>query len=189
MLDEERLKDLRLELETAYLLLEEKSLSIMYEPQYGKVRCPDFEVAFTTSLIFMVEATRIRNVHQGQADPLQIAMERLADAMCSKLGQLMPQRANILIVGMDAPYLSQSDIQAAVIRLQKRAERNDAAFLQRYRFRDRADFFRQYQRLSEMIVRPAQWETEDPTVIWVNAQAKHRLPGKVRTTLYRSHKM
>jgi hypothetical protein len=190
MQDEERLQDLRLELETAYLLLQEKSLSILYEPQYGKVRGPDFEVAFTTSLTFMVEVTRIRTGQpQGQGEPLQLAMERLADAMCTKLGQLLPKQSNILIIGVEPPYPKRSDLQAAMLRVQQRAERNESAFLQRYRFRDRAEFFRYYLRLSEMIVRPSHWETDDPAVIWVNAQAKHPLPSKVRTALYRSHKL
>ena len=189
MLDEERLLDLHLELETAYLLLQEKSLNVVYEPPYGKVRGPDFEVAFTTSLTFMVEVTRMRSIREQSEETLSPVMDRLTDAMCSKLGQLLPQRANILVVGVDTPSPSPSDLQAAMIRVQQRAERNELAFLQRYRFRDRAEFFRHYQRLSEMIVRPSQWETDDPAVIWVNSQAKHTLPSKVRTALYRSHKV
>ena len=131
----------------------------------------------------------MRSIREQSEETLSPVTDRLTDAMCSKLGQLLPQRANILVVGVDAPYLAQSDLQAAMIRVQQRAERNELAFLQRYRFRDRAEFFRHYQRLSEMIVRPSQWETDDPAVIWVNAQAKHPLPSKVRTALYRSHKM
>jgi len=61
----ESLLDLQLELETAYLLLREPSLSLAYEPQLGgKLRGPDFAVSFTTSLPFMVEVTRLR---KGQA--------------------------------------------------------------------------------------------------------------------------
>src|SRR5262245_40118481 len=44
MQDPERLRDLQLELETAYLLLRERTLSLVYEPQLGGVRFPDFEV-------------------------------------------------------------------------------------------------------------------------------------------------
>jgi hypothetical protein len=40
-----------------------------------------------------------------------------------------------------------------MLHLQQRAERNDATVLQRQRFRDRADFFHHYQRLSELLVR------------------------------------
>src|SRR5262249_17221701 len=46
----EIVRDLQLELETAYLLLRERSLSLVYEPQHREHgRSPDFEVSFTTS--------------------------------------------------------------------------------------------------------------------------------------------
>src|ERR1051326_2241045 len=51
----ENVRDLRLELETAYLLLREKSFSLVYEPQPpAHARCPDFAVTFSTSDLFMV---------------------------------------------------------------------------------------------------------------------------------------
>src|SRR5688500_19433111 len=56
--DRENLRDPQLELETAYLLLRERSLNVEYEsqpPEHG--RNPDFAVSFTTSFIFMVEVT------------------------------------------------------------------------------------------------------------------------------------
>ncbi len=146
--ERETLHDLRLELETAYLLLQEKSLSLQYEPPCGQGRCPDFAVTFTTSLTFMVEVTRLRTVQIGAVLP---ESDPLTNAICSKLGQLLPQQSNVLIVGVDVPYLTQTDLQAAMLRLQQRVERNDPTFWQRYRFRDRADFFNHFQRLSEVM--------------------------------------
>src|SRR5678815_3846242 len=59
--DQETLLDLRLELETAYLLLQERTLSLAYEPQLAeRVRSSDFAVTYTTSLTFMLEVTRLR---------------------------------------------------------------------------------------------------------------------------------
>ena len=52
--------DLLLELEAAYLLLQERQLSIDYEPQTEQARCPDFAVTFTTHSTFMLEVTRLR---------------------------------------------------------------------------------------------------------------------------------
>src|SRR5512138_1469848 len=141
--DAETLQDLRLELETAYLLLQDKSLSLVYEPACGQGRCPDFAVSFTTSMTFMVEVTRLRTIQIGAVSP---ESDPLSDAICSKLGQLVAQQSNVLIVGVDVLYLTAAELQATMLRLQRRAEANDAAFWQRYRFRDRADFFRQYQR-------------------------------------------
>lgn len=187
--DQETLYDLRLELETAYLLLQERTLSLVYEPEQSKqVRSPDFAVTYTTSLTFMVEVTRVRAAPSSENSSTSLMeAERLADAICSKLGQFLPQRGNVLIVGVEALSLSQSDLHAMMLRMQQRAERNDSAFWQRYGFRDRADFFRHYQRLSEILVRRSQWQSDEPVVEWVNPQAKYPLPSKVRTALYRSH--
>jgi hypothetical protein len=184
--DPETLLDLRLELETAYRLLQEKSLSLAYEPPCGQGRCPDFAVSFTTSMTFMVEVTRLRTIQIGSVSP---ESDPLTDAICSKLGQLIPQQSNVLIVGVDVMYLTPTDLQATMLRLQQRAERNDSTFWQRYRFRDRTDFFRHFQRLSEVLVRASRLEDDLQTIAWTNPQAKYPLPGKVRTALYHSHKV
>jgi hypothetical protein len=199
----ESLLDLRLELETAYLLLQERSLSLVYEPpRGGQMRGPDFAVSFTTSTLFMIEVTRLRTGEDGahglvqtqglalspHAAPIRSpAGDWLADTVCSKLGQLLPQYTNVLLVGAEAPRLTPDNLRAEMLQLQQRAERNDATIVQRYRFRDRADFFHHYQRLSELLVRGPGQQGEGETVVgWVNPQAKYPLPGKVRTTLYRS---
>jgi hypothetical protein len=187
--DQETLYDLRLELETAYLLLQERTLNLAYEPEQSRqVRSPDFAVTYTTSLTFMVEVTRLRAApSQGNGPTSLPEFERLADAICSKFGQLLPQHSNVLIVGVDALRLTERDLQTMMLRTQQRAERNDAAFWERYGFRDRADFFRHYQRLSEILVRGSQWQKDEPMLAWINPQAKLPLPGKVRTALYHSH--
>ena len=201
--DQESLLDLRLELETAYLLLQERSLSPVYEPQQsGQSRRPDFAVTFTTSLTFMLEVTRLQAGLQSTLaeaqeqtreapapntlQPIPLIGEHLADTICSKLGQLLPQRSNVLLVGMEALQLTESDLRAVMRSLQQRAERTDSAFLQRHRFRDRADFFRHYQWLSEILVRGPHLPAAAPLVVWANPQAKHSLPGKVQAVLYRS---
>lgn len=188
--DEKTLFDLRLELETAYLLLREKNLSLAYEPEQSKlIRSPDFAVTYTTSFTFMVEVTRLRAAPKPASLSASISPngERLADAICSKLGQCLSQRSNVLIVGMDEAQVMHHDLQASMLRIQQRAEQSDSVFWARYGFQDRSDFFRHYQRLSEVIIRRSQWQADEPLVSWINPQAKYPLPGKVRTALYRSH--
>lgn len=200
--DEKSLLDLKLELETAYLLLEERALSVEYEPEQSKrIRSPDFSVTFTTSFTFMVEVTRVQAELKNMAgetfeqapaslpetwaiSPLSV---RLADAVASKLPQLLSQRSNVLLVGIEATPFTPSDVRDAMLHVQQRAERNDSTFLQGHGFRDRADFFRHYQRLSEVIVRGTHFEEAKSMVPWINPQAKHPLPSRVRTVLYRSH--
>lgn len=182
--DHESLLDVRLELETAFLLLQERQLSVAYEPeQLGVARAPDFAVSFTTSLTFMLEVTRLR----ADGKNLSPVGDRLADTICTKLGQLLAQRSNVLLIGVETPPVMADDLRAILLRIQQLAERGDPMFLRRYHFRDRADFFRHYQRLSEILVRGAQLQAGEPVIIWVNSTAKYPLPSRVRTVLSRSH--
>jgi len=177
--DTEGLLDLRLELETAFLLLQEPALSVVYEPlPIRQSRGPDFAVTFTTSTVFMLEVTRLRTNQDIE--------ERLADMVCSKLAQLPPKQGNVLLVGLETQNLTPETLRAAMLQLQQRAERTDASFVQRYGFRDRADFFQHYGRLSELIVRGSSLQSGEPVIGWVNPRAKYPLPAKVRTALYRS---
>lgn len=194
----ESLRDLQLELETAYLLLRERSLSLAYEPQHPQYgRSPDFAVTFTTSQVFMVEVTRLRTI--GPRTPpgtqlpnttltVPVPGDRFSDMVCSKLGQLLAQRSNLLVVGAEAPLLTHGELHATMLRVQQRAEANDSTLVQRYGFRDRADFFQHYQRLSAILVRGGTpLQAGEPVVLWENPQAKYPLPAKVRTALSRSH--
>jgi hypothetical protein len=189
--DQESLLDLRLELETAYALLQERRLSLAYEPKHpGQARCPDFAVTFTTSLTFMLEVTRLRaqspTTPAGAVPPTAAPLvERLADTVGGKLGQLLPQHSNVVLIGVADPGLTADDLRAVMLRIQQRAEHNEAPFLRRYHFRDRADFFQHYQRLSEILVRGPALQAAAP-LVWVNPQAKHPLPARVRTALYGS---
>jgi hypothetical protein len=200
--DVESQLDLQLELETAYLLLQEPRFSLVYEPQLGgKTRGPDFAVTYTSSVVFMVEVTRLRPARgaaapipheQGQtraADTTSFRSpveERLTDLVCSKLGQLQPQRTNILLAGLEPPGLTQDTLRTGMLHLQQRAERNEPAVVGRYGLRDRGDFFKYYQRLSEVIVRGTPLQARHPAIDWVNPQARYPLPAKVRRALYRS---
>ena len=190
----ENLRDLQLELETAYLLLREQSLSLAYEPQHPDFgRSPDFAVSFTTSLVFMVEVTRLRTAQLKTTPGIQeppggtLSGDRFSDMLCSKLGQLLPQRSNLLLVGVEAAHLTDPELRAAMLRIQQRAESNDPAVIHKHGFRNRAEFFQHYQRLSALLVRGIPLQAGESVVLWVNPQAKYPLPAKVRMTLTRSH--
>src|ERR1051325_10195105 len=80
--ERESLLDLRLELETAYLLLQERSLSLVYEPLLsGKSRGPDFAMSFTTSTAFMLEVTRLRSAPERESAIPNILENQLVDAV------------------------------------------------------------------------------------------------------------
>jgi hypothetical protein len=204
--DPESLLDLWLELETAYLLLQERSLNVVYEPQLaGKVRGPDFAVTHTSGLTFMVEVTRLRGGGDGSqaaaqeprsgilvpdASPeLPLVSEHLSETIYSKLGQLLPKHANVLIIGVEGSHLTAGELRSLMVRIQQRAEHVDDVFWQRRRFRDRSDFFHSYQRLSEVLVRGSQLQADNALAVWVNPLAKHPLAGRVQTVFHRSHRL
>lgn len=189
--------DLRLELETAFRLLQERTLTLHYEPDSaGLTRGPDFAVSYTTRLTFMVEVTRLR---AGAGDPLgalpeppaagpaaALVEERFLEVICGKLGQLPPHTSNVLLIGTDAPSRVPPDLRASLMRLQKRAEHAEPAFWHRHRLRDRADFFNRFQLLSVVLVRAASPEAGATVHSWVNPQARHPLPARALTALGRS---
>ncbi len=182
--DPESRRDLQLELETAYLLLRERTLSLEYEPQRSEGgRNPDFAVSFTTSLVFMVEVTRLRS--SGGRAPL--LGERFYSLLGSKLGQLAAQRSNVLIMGIEASGATDDEVRAGMLRLQQRAESNEAGVVQRQGFRDRSDFFQHYQRLSALLLRGMPLQSGTEPILWLNSQARSPLPSRVRTALFRSH--
>ncbi len=191
--DKESLYDLHFELGTAYLLVRERALSLVYEPQCGGERCPDFSVT-TTSLTLMLEVTRqrpssdIASTLTQKHLPPHVA-ERLTQTVCGKLGQLSKLHSNVLVVGLDAgldAMCSAHDLSALMLRLKQRVERGGPSLVQRYGFRDRADFFGHYGRLSEVLVRRPHVDTGE-IIEWLNPEAKRPLPAKVRTVLLRSH--
>jgi len=183
--DADGFQDLQAELETAYLLLREPRFDLTYEP-YGRggMRGPDFAVTFRTHTTFNVEVTRMRMALQ-EIDPGQ-AGYRLGDIICSKLGQMPAGMMNLLVIMADSQAICELDVASALKRLKLRAEQKDPRLYQRHRFRNPADFFKYYQRLSGLLVRSA---GDDPPgkcpLLWLNSQAKHSLPRPICHSLER----
>jgi hypothetical protein len=189
--DPESLRDLQLELETAYLLLRERALSLLYEPQPGKLgRSPDFTVTYTTSLTFMIEVTRVRGGQPSTLDPRD-----LADLLAAKLRQLDARSPNLLLIGLDFPPPSLDDLRDIMRRIQQRAESGDPVLLQRSGYRDRSAFFQAYYRLSGILLRTlgdtvrATGGPPNAITFWDNPQARTPLPSRVRTALIRSQSL
>jgi hypothetical protein len=178
------IQDLAVELETAYRLLQQKRFTVVYEP-YGsqKTRGPDFAVTFK-SISFNVEVTRI-SPDETEGTPQEAAL-RLMDTVCDKLGQMRPGMINVLAVVMDGRLFSALEIDQAMAQLKGRAEQKDAALFGRYGYVKPADFFKQYLRLSAILIRPTSQPQEKPVIIlWLNNQTKHPLPRPVQNILQR----
>jgi hypothetical protein len=183
--DAETLRDLRFELETAYLLVQERRFTVVYEYFAAeKARGPDFTVTFG-SLRFNVEVTRLRASNVAFSD-VQMEAVRLVDAACAKLRQLPPGSVNVLVIVADDLVVEGVDLAQEMQRLKTLAERGEGMALSWHRFRDTAEFFRYYMRLSGVVLRGT-WEdgAGRPLVLWGNPQAKHPVPSNLRTILGR----
>jgi hypothetical protein len=168
------LKDLYLELETAYLLLQEKSFAVEYEKYAAeRKRAPDFSVVFRTHLHFNVEVTRMRSAEPGMISA------KIMDAICEKLGQLPPSIINMLMLASETA-VTEHDLAGAITRLRELAEHKDEAFFSRRGFQNVNDFHKQFRRLSAIIFRSPPNHT-----LWVNPLAKHPMPKEMRTALER----
>ena len=200
MRDAEGLRDLQLELETAYLLLQARPLTVAYEPYgTGKARGPDFAVTYTTSLTFNVEVTRMRISSRERSkewlgDPTDGATDasleaqheaaRLADIVCGKLGQMVAGMINVLVVVAESNAALELDVGGAMLRLRQRAERKDPSLFARNGFQDASDFFTHYERLSGVLVRGASERAPRMRpILWENNRASHSIPARIRTIL------
>lgn len=210
----EQMSNLYCELRTAYLLLQEPTFAVEYEP-YGKQhgRSPDFAVTYRTRIRFHVEVTRLRLSQQGQPlDQREVGKDdgpnhgrengnsetghleetealmwryqsrRLADVVCDKIGQLAPGTPNILWVWVQSQGTQAIELEPLMLGLKRRAEQRDAALLGRYGFRNPAEFIRNYQRLSLMVVQRHQ-APDQRLLVWRNNDARHPLPAKIRNLL------
>lgn len=174
--DSESLRDLQLELDTAYQLLAHRGVTLAYERYLAdKARGPDFTVTYKGHLLFNVEVKRLR---------APIADGKLGAAICDKLRQMPPSMVNILLIGADTSANDSLSVAATVKQLVLRAESKQDAFFAERGFRDSRDFLRDLQRLSGVLLR-ADWRDEAESALWLNPQARHHVPADVEKLLRR----
>lgn len=175
--DAEERYNLYCELRTAYLLLQEPKFTVEYEP-YRKEqgRSPDFAVSYRTHLALHVEVTRLRHLPDAAAD------RRLVDVVCDKVGQLASSTPNVLWVWGEQTLAQEVDLAQLLPDLKRRVEQRDAGLLARHNLRVPADFLRNYQRLSVVVVQSVQG-AENHAQVWANPAAKLPLPAKLRSRL------
>lgn len=194
--DEHALRDLRNELEVAYLLLAEPRFAMVYEPAgQGKARGPDFAVTFRGANTFNIEVTRMRPAARPLGEGLpdneraalerERARERLQDIVAGKLQQMQAGAANALVVVADGVPADLQDLHASMAQMRLRAEHSDERVLKRGGFRGPPDFFQHYQRLSAVALRRAYGGGSYPLGLWSNNQARHALIAAVQRCLGR----
>lgn len=177
--DDAGLKDVRAELETAALLLREDRFTLAYETYAAlRQRGPDFTVTFRTHTPFNVEVRRIRSVELDDEDS-EARITKLMAVLCDKVGQMPPSIVNLLWLNAERS-LSEADLTRAVTTLRQLAERKAEDFFVHRGFKSAAEFLRQYQHLSGIVLRQS-----DANVIWLNPLARHKTPPDIVNAIRR----
>ncbi len=177
--DESGMKDLRAELETAALLLREERFTLEYEVYAAsKQRGPDFTVTFKTHTPFNVEVRRIRSVELDDG-ATEAHIGKLMAVLCDKVGQMPPSIVNLLWLTAERE-ISETDLTRVVITLRQLAERKAEDFFTRRGFESAADFLKQYQQLSGIVLRQL-----GENVLWLNSLARHKAPPEIVTAIQR----
>jgi hypothetical protein len=177
--DDHGLKDLRAELETASLLLQEARFTLEYEKYAAlKQRGPDFTVTFKTHTPFNVEVRRIRSIELDEVDS-ETRIGKLMTVLCDKVGQMPPSIVNLLWLTADHA-ISEDELTRAVGTLRQLAERKDEDFFTRRGFKNAADFLKHYRQLSGIVVHQT-----SQNLIWLNPMAKHGVPTDIAAAVQR----
>lgn len=173
--DDAGLKDLRTELETASLLLREERFALTYEKYAAsRQRGPDFTITYKTHTLVNVEVRRLRAV-EASDDP-QI---KLVGVLCDKVGQMPSGVLNVLWLAVEAG-VTEAEFNRAAVTLRQLAESKNEAFFARRGFASAAEFLKQYQHLSAVVLHNA-----TANAVWLNPLARHKLPPDLVTAFQR----
>jgi len=167
--------DLRSELEVAYCLLNDRRLTVAYEPYASaKRRGPDFAVTYRANLVFNIEVARIRVEENGTGEiDLPRKEERILRILLDKLGQMQPGMANLLVIHTREELRRLIDLGRLMQAVKTWADGKDPAFYAASPYTSPADFYKDYLHLSGILL----WAAEAQP--WVNKQARLSLDGKV----------
>jgi hypothetical protein len=177
----ESLRSVLLELEVARHFVEDRRCALEYERYgQGRGRYPDLTLTFRTHTVVHLEVTQIKEPGAETAE----REGKLISLVCHKLGQMMPQSVNLLIVAAEDGSLTIEEVNRAMKRLKERIERREADLLSRFGFDAPADFFKQFQWLSGIVI----WKSEKQERgkgkdLWTNPQTRCVFPAAVAALL------
>ncbi len=176
----ESLMDLGSELEAAYCLLNDRRLAVVYEPYASaKRRGPDFAVTYRANLVFNIEVARLHagQAREGGTNPLHIEdrsqQEHIQRVLLDKLGQMQPGMPNLLVIQTPEKLAQFIDLAGLMQQVKTRVEGKDPSFFAASRYRGPADFYRDYLRLSGVLL----WSAE--AQLWANKQSRPVMDEKI----------
>jgi hypothetical protein len=172
--DLESLFDIKSELTVAFALLNDRHLSITYEPFASeRRRGPDFTVTYRSNVIFNIEVARLRLENTPVNEPVLARKgDRIVRILLDKLSQMQPGMSNLLVIQTDEQLMPTIDIVELMQLVKTRAESRDDSFYLHSRYTDPSSFYKDFLRLNGIIL----WAISSR--MWVNKQARPVLPEK-----------
>jgi hypothetical protein len=174
--EQEKILDLRSELEVAACLLRDRRLDVAYEPYPStKGRGPDFAVTYRVNTVFNIEVARMR-VDENGLDGLHLPRkeERFLRILLYKLGQMQPGMPNLLVIHTSPELARSLDLGRLMQEIKTRAEGKDPSFYEISRYASPAAFYRDFLHLNAIVLVAGSPGTQ----LWVNKQARPALPGE-----------
>jgi hypothetical protein len=176
--DEAGMKDLRAELQSAVLLLQEASFALEYERYAAlKQRGPDYTVIFKTHTPFNIEIRRIRSIEFDEDSEARIT--KLMAVLCDKVGQMPASIVNLLWLTAERE-IPEAELNQAALTLRQLADRKVEEFFTKRGFKNAADFLKQYRQLSGIIL-----QQNGKTILWQNVIAQHKTPPDIVRAIQR----
>ena len=169
--EQESALDVRGELEVAFCLLRDRRLDVAYEP-YANLqrRGPDFAVTYRTNLLFNIEVARM---HMEEIDLQRKTEERILRILLSKLGQMQPGKANLLVIQTRKEIAQAVELNKLMQEIKTRAEGKERSFYEISRYANPAAFYKDFLHISGILL----WTAD--AQLWINKQARPGLDLKV----------
>ena len=168
--DAETLRDVRLELAVARLLLSDRRVVLAWE-RYGSGKAgPDFTLTIPGLRPVNLELTRMRRAPEH----LEAGVPWVA-----KLRQLPPGIPNAIVVAIGGSTATALDMAASTRLIRARADAKDEPFFAARGFAGSRAFYSQFLRLGAVLVWCEEASESERATLWRNGSARIAVPDAV----------
>jgi hypothetical protein len=174
--DAETLRDVRVELQTARLLLADRRIDVAFEAYGSGKTGPDFTVTFRATRNFNLEVTRLRRLPDAAG---------MGVALLAKLRQLPPSAPNAVLFAIEGISADALDIAGATRALRSRADAKDEPFFTGRGFGGTRGFYERYLRLGAVFVLCEGVDGDARASLWTNRSARIPMPAEAANACLR----
>jgi hypothetical protein len=175
----ETLRDVRLELRLAGLLLADRRFDLGFET-YGRGRVgPDFTLTFRGGRPTDLELTRRRPTAGAEVNPYEAPI-------LAKLRQLQPSVPSVLVIATEAAGGGQGALDSGARTIVDHAEAADEAWFARHGIASMRVFWGGFHRLGAVVAWREDAEPDDRSRTWVNPNARIPVARPLLSAIERS---